>query len=166
MAGISAVHSIREPDVSRRARMVRLTRSKKAIKLMSNRDLSEVSDPEKASIVQFWRASPGFTNDWHPAPARQYNIRLTGRAEVELSGGKKIRLGPGQIVLVEDVTGRGHITKESSRVALEGMTSCPTANRSSCWCSDPKTKPLKLRSDQINITLNWFEELKERLPSK
>ena len=83
----------------------------RTVKLMANRDLSEVSDPEKASTVQFWRTSPGFTNDWHPAPARQYNIRLTGRVEVELGGGKKIRLDPGQIVLAEDVTGRGHITR-------------------------------------------------------
>src|SRR5262249_23524069 len=83
----------------------------RAIKLTPNRSLSELSNPQKSPGVQFWRASRGFTNEWHPAPARQYNIRLTGRLEVELSDGKKIRLDPGQIVLAEDVTGKGHITR-------------------------------------------------------
>ena len=81
------------------------------LKLSANRSLSEVSDPEKALSVQFWRASAGLVNDWHPAPTRQYNIRLKGRLEVELAGGKKIQLAPGQIVLAEDVTGKGHITR-------------------------------------------------------
>ena len=38
-------------------------------------------------------------------------ITLTGRAELEVAGGKKIAIGPGHVDLVEDVTGKGHITK-------------------------------------------------------
>jgi len=48
---------------------------------------------------------------WHRAPRRQYVITLTGHAELEVAGGKKIAVGPGHVDLVEDTTGKGHITK-------------------------------------------------------
>ena len=57
------------------------------------------------------RAAPGTVQDWHTAPRRQYVITLSGQAELEVSGGKKIHVGPGHIDLVEDTTGKGHITK-------------------------------------------------------
>jgi quercetin dioxygenase-like cupin family protein len=57
------------------------------------------------------RAPPGRVADWHTAPRRQYVITLSGHGEVEVAGGKKISLGPGDIDLVEDVTGKGHITR-------------------------------------------------------
>jgi hypothetical protein len=56
-------------------------------------------------------ASPGNVIDWHRAPRRQYVITLTGHAELEVAGGKKIPVGPGHIDLVEDTAGKGHITK-------------------------------------------------------
>jgi hypothetical protein len=56
-------------------------------------------------------AAPGNVIDWHRAPRRQYVITLTGHAELEVAGGKKINVGPGHVDLVEDVTGKGHITK-------------------------------------------------------
>ena len=56
-------------------------------------------------------AAPGNVIDWHRAPRRQYVITLTGHAELEVAGGKKIAVGPGHVDLVEDVTGKGHITK-------------------------------------------------------
>ena len=56
-------------------------------------------------------ASPGNVIDWHRAPRRQYVITLTGHAELEVAGGKKIPVGPGHVDLVEDITGKGHITK-------------------------------------------------------
>ena len=57
------------------------------------------------------RAPPGRVADWHTAPRRQYVITLSGHGELEISGGKKILVGPGSINLVEDVTGKGHITR-------------------------------------------------------
>jgi hypothetical protein len=56
-------------------------------------------------------AAPGNVIDWHRAPRRQYVITLTGHAELEVAGGKKIAVGPGHVDLVEDTTGKGHITK-------------------------------------------------------
>jgi len=61
--------------------------------------------------AQLRRAPPGRVADWHTAPRRQYVITLSGHGELEISGGKKIQVGPGSINLVEDVTGKGHITR-------------------------------------------------------
>ena len=57
------------------------------------------------------RAPPGRVSDWHTAPRRQYVITLSGHGELEVTGGKKISVGPGNIELVEDTTGKGHITR-------------------------------------------------------
>lgn len=61
--------------------------------------------------AELHRSTPGNVQDWHRAPRRQYVITLTGQAELEVAGGKKIHVGPGHIDLVEDTTGKGHITR-------------------------------------------------------
>lgn len=57
------------------------------------------------------RSPPGRVADWHNAPRRQYVITLSGHGEIELEGGKIISVGPGDIELAEDLTGKGHITR-------------------------------------------------------
>jgi len=48
---------------------------------------------------------------WHTGPARQFVITLAGSSEVEVSGGIHVRTSPGHINLIEDTTGKGHITR-------------------------------------------------------
>ena len=57
------------------------------------------------------RTPPGRVNDYHTASRRQYVITLSGHAELVLSGGQTIEVGPGSIELAEDLTGKGHITR-------------------------------------------------------
>ena len=64
-----------------------------------------------SSGAEIRRAPPGRVADWHTAPRRQYVITLSGHGEVELIDGTKIELGPGDIDLAEDLTGKGHITR-------------------------------------------------------
>jgi hypothetical protein len=61
--------------------------------------------------IVFRHAPPGHVRDWHPAPRRQYAITLSGEGEIETSDGTKRRFGPGAIMLADDTTGRGHITR-------------------------------------------------------
>jgi len=63
------------------------------------------------SGAELRRSPPGRVIDWHTAPRRQYVITLSGHAEIELTGGKIISVGPGSIELAEDLTGKGHITR-------------------------------------------------------
>ncbi len=66
-------------------------------------------------------ASPATDPGWHTGPARQFVITLSGNSEVEVSGGVHIAAGPGHINLIEDTTGKGHITRNfgpDARIAL------------------------------------------------
>jgi len=75
----------------------------------------------KATGVEFSRRPPGSSNEWHTGPRRQFVITLSGRGEIEVAGGKKIAVGPGQINLIEDTTGKGHITRNlgpEDRIAI------------------------------------------------
>ena len=81
------------------------------VKLAPGGDLGELSEMMKVTGLQFRRTPPNYSFDWHPAPRRQYVITLSGYGEIELAGGQKIPVGPGHILLAEDVTGKGHISR-------------------------------------------------------
>jgi hypothetical protein len=81
------------------------------VKLARDDVSTELSEMAKATGVRFRRQAPNYFEDWHTAPRRQYVITLSGRGEIELSDGKKISLGPGRILLLEDLTGKGHISR-------------------------------------------------------
>jgi hypothetical protein len=66
---------------------------------------------QAASGIAFRVAPPGYVLDWHCAPRRQYSISLSGTAEIEVGDGTIARVGPGDVVLAEDLTGRGHVTR-------------------------------------------------------
>ena len=64
-----------------------------------------------ATRVGFLHAPPGWSGNWHPAPKRQIMIYLAGEVEGKTSDGQVRRFGPGDVVLLEDTTGRGHISR-------------------------------------------------------
>jgi hypothetical protein len=68
----------------------------------------EQSAPVSMKKSYVVRIAPGFFDGWHNADARRYVITISGRAEVEVAGGQKMIAEPGQIVLAEDLTGKGH----------------------------------------------------------
>ena len=49
--------------------------------------------------------------EWHPAPRRQFILPLSGEMEFQASDGEKRVFGPGDVLLVEDTVGKGHISK-------------------------------------------------------
>jgi hypothetical protein len=61
--------------------------------------------------IEIHRTPPGFSIGWHLEKRRQYLITLSGSGEIGIAGGKKIILRPGSILLVENTTGKGHMTR-------------------------------------------------------
>ena len=49
--------------------------------------------------------------DWHHAPFKTFVLNTTGRNEAEVSDGTKQAIGPGDLVYLEDLTGKGHLTR-------------------------------------------------------
>src|SRR5262245_22093485 len=74
-------------------------------------ELQEQSDMFNVMGARFVRAAPGYVEDWHHPAQRQFLITISGRGEIEIAGGQKVPLAPGQILLVEDTTGKGHRTR-------------------------------------------------------
>jgi len=72
---------------------------------------SLTSEPVPATGVIFRRSPAGQFMDWHHAPRRQFVITLSGEAEIVASDGEVRHIGPGTILLAEDLTGKGHITR-------------------------------------------------------
>lgn len=68
---------------------------------------------EIAAEGVIFRVTPaGGLVDYHPAPRRQFVVTLSGVVVIECHDGAKRRFGPGDIMLADDTTGQGHITRE------------------------------------------------------
>ena len=71
----------------------------------------EATPLAKASGIVFRVSPAGYVLDSHCAPRRQYSISLSGTAEIEVGDGTIVRIEPGDVVLAEDLTGRGPVTR-------------------------------------------------------
>ena len=69
-----------------------------------------VALPAGASLT-FRRFPADYFSDWHTAPRRQYIFILAGQMEIGIGDGTTRRFGPGDVVLADDLTGRGHTTR-------------------------------------------------------
>jgi hypothetical protein len=59
-----------------------------------------------------FRESPAtYDLDWHNAPRRQYIVNLDAGVEITASDGESRLIGAGEVFLVEDITGKGHLSK-------------------------------------------------------
>ncbi len=64
-----------------------------------------------ATGIIFRQVPPVYSLDWHPAPRRQYIINLDAGVEITASDGEARIIGAGEVILVEDTTGKGHLSK-------------------------------------------------------
>ena len=72
---------------------------------------AQVTAMSGASGVQLRKTAPGTFIDWHPAPRRQYVITLQGQTEIGIGDGTKRIFNAGDVVLADDLTGKGHTTE-------------------------------------------------------
>lgn len=90
------------------------------IEMVDRQMLGKISQPWPATAMQFREVGADYELDFHTAPRRQLVVNLTGAVEIEVGSGEKRVLGPGTILLAEDVDGQGHI----SRNAGDGGRTC------------------------------------------
>lgn len=64
-----------------------------------------------ATGIIFREVPPTYDLDWHPAPRRQYIINLDNGVQITASDGEVRVVNAGEVLLVEDVTGKGHLSK-------------------------------------------------------
>jgi hypothetical protein len=81
------------------------------VELKAAGEIGRLSEPIRARSVIFRENDPGYDYDWHVAPQRQLIVLLDGAIEIEVSGGSRRTLRGGEVLLMEDTTGRGHRTR-------------------------------------------------------
>ena len=64
-----------------------------------------------ATQFGFVAAPSGWYGDWHPTPRRQVFFVLSGQLEATVSDGEVRRLRAGDVLLVEDTAGKGHVSR-------------------------------------------------------
>lgn len=70
-----------------------------------------LSKTYSAETATLFSAPPGYFGDWHTAIRKQFLFHLAGISEIVVSDGETRRFEPGDIVLVEDTTGKGHTAR-------------------------------------------------------
>jgi hypothetical protein len=74
-----------------------------------------LSKLQKATGVIFRETADDYDYSWHNAPRKQYIIMLDAGVEIEVGDGTKRIINPGEILLAEDTTGHGHISRAVNR---------------------------------------------------
>jgi len=74
-------------------------------------DIGRLSKAYKVREIIFRETLEDYDYDWHNAPAKQFILMLDGAVDITVSSGKTRRFGTGDILLAEDTTGKGHISK-------------------------------------------------------
>ncbi len=75
-------------------------------------DMSEQGPLYEDSGIIIRRFDPNRSNDWHHAPGRYCVFTVSGAVDIEVGDGSTRRLQAGDILIAEDTTGQGHITRE------------------------------------------------------
>ena len=81
------------------------------VALKNDGKIGFLSEKMKATGVLFRYTSGDYNYDFHTAPRRQYVVNLEGEVEIEVGDGTRRILRSGDILLAEDTTGQGHISR-------------------------------------------------------
>jgi hypothetical protein len=81
------------------------------VQWVEERNFSKLSARLPATGIIFRETSADYDLDWHPAPRRQYIINLDGGVKITVSDGESRTIGAGEVLLVEDTSGKGHLSK-------------------------------------------------------
>src|SRR5437660_12717205 len=103
-------------------------------KLEPRGDQSEAAELIPGSGIVVRRFEPKRTNPWHHAPGRYAVFTLSGAVDIEIGDGTVRRLGSGDILIAEDLTGR---------VTPRAKSGPSRASRSSCRCHERRHRPLR-----------------------
>ena len=81
------------------------------IEWVEERRGSKLSKRLPANGIIFRETQAEHDIDWHPAPRRQYIVNLDAGVKITASDGESRVIGVGEVILVEDITGKGHLSQ-------------------------------------------------------
>lgn len=81
------------------------------IALSNHGDIGSLSGKHAVKALQFRMVPADYDYNFHCAPQRQYLVLLDGGVEIGTSLGDIRQFPTGNVLLLEDVTGKGHKSK-------------------------------------------------------
>jgi len=78
---------------------------------LSLSDHPELGELKIVKGLQIQKNDGGRFMDFHQAPNKRWLITLSGEIEIGLGDGTVHKFGPGDVRLIEDITGHGHTTR-------------------------------------------------------
>lgn len=78
------------------------------VPLRDSGDIGSLSKLQETTGIIFRETPEKYDYSWHNAPRRQYVIILEGQVDITVSDGETKRFGDGDVILVEDTSGKGH----------------------------------------------------------
>ena len=91
------------------------------IPLMDKGEIGFLSESQPVKNIIFREVLASYDYDFHNAPQKQYIILLDGGVEIETSLGEKRSFKTGEILLVEDITGKGHKTRNIENKPIKSI---------------------------------------------
>ncbi|MFW5695577.1 MAG: hypothetical protein ACOCYB_10445 [Alkalispirochaeta sp.] len=86
------------------------------IDLSSAGEIGALSDPIDTNRTLFRSTGADYDYDWHPTPARQFILMMSGEIEIEVGDGAIRRFVAGDTLFLEDTTPPGHRTRNIGAV--------------------------------------------------
>jgi hypothetical protein len=133
IAGSSAVvHPVRAVAADDSARSITIVRiytgpdnkshfEDVTIPLKSGGKVGFLSERVNATGLVFRETPADYNYDFHVAPRRQYVVNLDADVEIEVGDGTKRIVHAGEILLAEDTTGQGHISRAVAGKARKSL---------------------------------------------
>ena len=72
---------------------------------------AEIANRRGPGEISLNQRPSDYFSDYHNAPRQQDVMTLAGRAELEVADGSKRQMGPGDVLIAQDLTGHGHILR-------------------------------------------------------
>ena len=91
------------------------------IPLNESGSVGRLSQVLPANGVVFREVEPSYDWNFHTAPQKQYIVLLDGEIEIETSLGEKRNFKAGDVLLVEDTTGKGHKTRNINPIKRKSI---------------------------------------------
>jgi len=70
-----------------------------------------LATPLEAERAVFCEFPAQWFGDWHPAPHRQFYFQMSGELVVQVGDGEIRKFSAGSLVLLDDTSGKGHLTR-------------------------------------------------------
>ncbi len=83
--------------------------------------IGALSEAVPVKSIIFREVVEDYDYDFHNAPQRQYILLMDGEIEIETSLGVKRVFVPGEVLLVEDITGKGHRSRNLTRAKRKSV---------------------------------------------